>query len=213
MAGWNIDHFVGLEAIRDNNNNLCFSGGSIGWVDGRYFNVVYNKNQDKLYYALVDRDASSMAGQPITVTLKYTKTTDSPSTSKIPFEPLVEYSTDEKFIGYWIDGKKLYRKCARFNISSYTDVQKCRTFEIAAHENVSEVANFLTAGKIGSSANYLIGTTFGASNPVLPQYTPYCVITPSDNSCKVMVQCNLDNNTDPTSINGYYVLEYTKAID
>lgn len=42
--------------------------------------------------------------------LEYTKTTDTATESKVPFEPLTEYSTEERMIGYWIDGKPIYRK-------------------------------------------------------------------------------------------------------
>lgn len=45
-----------------------------------------------------------------TLILEYTKTTDAATESKVPFEPLTEYSTEERMIGYWIDGKPLYRK-------------------------------------------------------------------------------------------------------
>lgn len=44
------------------------------------------------------------------ITIYYTKTTDTAETSKVPFEPLIEYSIDEKMVGYWIDGKPIYRK-------------------------------------------------------------------------------------------------------
>lgn len=53
---------------------------------------------------------SVWSNQTIVVEAEYTKDADVTSTSKVPFEPLVEYSTDEKFIGYWISGKKLYKK-------------------------------------------------------------------------------------------------------
>ena len=48
--------------------------------------------------------------KPVRLIIEYTKTTDSPETTKVPFEPLIEYSTDEKMIGWWIDGEPLYRK-------------------------------------------------------------------------------------------------------
>jgi len=47
------------------------------------------------------------------LTVKYTKTTDSASTT-IQEDPN-EYSTDEKIIGKWIDGKPLYQKTFQFD--------------------------------------------------------------------------------------------------
>ena len=40
--------------------------------------------------------------------IEYTKTTDTPTQTIVPLEFLIEYSTDEKLIGYWIDGKPIY---------------------------------------------------------------------------------------------------------
>lgn len=50
----------------------------------------------------------------VVCTLEYTKTTDTASSPKVPYEPLVEYSESEKLIGYWIDGKPLYRRVIVF---------------------------------------------------------------------------------------------------
>ena len=42
--------------------------------------------------------------------IKYTKTTDTATSPKVPYEPLHEWSTEEKLVGYWIDGKAVYEK-------------------------------------------------------------------------------------------------------
>lgn len=42
--------------------------------------------------------------------LYYTKTTDTATSPKVPYEPLHEWSTEEKLVGYWIDGKAVYEK-------------------------------------------------------------------------------------------------------
>lgn len=75
-----------------------YNGTDIDYIAGRCQNSEYcNKNAS--------------------ITLKYTKTTDTPgSGSWTPSGiPAVHYSTDEQIIGTWIDGSTLYQKT--FNIS------------------------------------------------------------------------------------------------
>lgn len=64
---------------------------------------------------VIIRTATSRTGFNNTyVTIHYTKTTDTASYSKVPFEPLVEYSLEEKMVGFWVDGKPIYRKTVDF---------------------------------------------------------------------------------------------------
>lgn len=69
--------------------------------------VTMSTNGDSIVLSSRNMDRSTAH---VFVTLEYTKTTDTASDSKVPFEPLTEYSTEERMIGYWIDGKPLYRR-------------------------------------------------------------------------------------------------------
>lgn len=70
---------------------------------------------------------SGLANEPVIAICHYTKTTDTASSPKVPFEPLVEYSTEEKIIGYWIDGKPIYRKTINGNIEAGAITDKTTT--------------------------------------------------------------------------------------
>ena len=69
-------NIVGLSCSVSNDGNIIISnGGNQGWIGN---------------------------SARIRITIEYTKTTDNPiEQSKVPFEPLVEYSTEEKMIGYF----------------------------------------------------------------------------------------------------------------
>ena len=53
-------------------------------------------------------NVSIWANQPVYVIMRYTKTTDSAMT--VPFGSVNDYSTTERVVGTWIDGKPLYQR-------------------------------------------------------------------------------------------------------
>lgn len=81
---------IPLTYFYTSNNNYSY------WINGTDLSInIHNKTANSV-------DAE--------IIITYTKTTDTPTTSKVPFEPLHEYSTEEKLVGYWIDGKPLYQR-------------------------------------------------------------------------------------------------------
>ena len=56
----------------------------------------------------IDCTVSFWQNKPLWVTVQYTKTTDAANSFKYGTE--TDYSTDEKIVGTWIDGKPLYQK-------------------------------------------------------------------------------------------------------
>ena len=59
---------------------------------------------------------SDWYNQPVTITLQYTKTTD----SAVSIGTANEYSTDEKIVGTWIDSKPIYQKTLTVAMSGGT---------------------------------------------------------------------------------------------
>lgn len=53
---------------------------------------------------------SLTTGGTAEVYIEYTKISDTTSSPKVPYEPLHEWSTEEKLVGYWIDGSPVYEK-------------------------------------------------------------------------------------------------------
>lgn len=85
------------------------------------------------------------------ITLQYTKTTDSPVEIGID----TDYSTDEKIIGTWIDGKPLYQK-------TIISTAQVGWFDIP--HNIANVDKVLDAqiGFIHSNAYYKIGCAYSS---------------------------------------------------
>ena len=92
------------------------------------------------------------------VEIQYTKTTDTaPTTKKVPFEPLIEYSTDEKMIGYWVDGKPLYRKMVRSTVvngaisdTSIANIEHCKSIQWSLKNTMN---NAITGSPTYNGAN------------------------------------------------------------
>ena len=110
---------------------------------------VYANGKDQTYFAAVQilaadktfaiRTNYGQARQGICVRFKYVKTTDigNANIQNVPFEPLTEYSTNEKMVGYWIDGKPLYRK----TIAVKTPTQVNTTTDIPIGARVDTVVD------------------------------------------------------------------------
>ena len=98
------------------------------------------------------------------LTLEYTKTTDAASESKVPFEPLTEYSTEERMIGYWIDGKPLYRKVwSDLTIPSGNNDTKIPLGD----QNIDMIVRVSTSSKMGAIENPPLSYDTGGNNQAL----------------------------------------------
>ncbi|MBQ6734837.1 MAG: hypothetical protein IJR00_08010 [Lachnospiraceae bacterium] len=101
-----VENFVRFDGINQNNVDVVDIGGNLG-VSAACF--TFSDGTIKFVGAFASGQYMYVNAEIIII--EYTKTTDTASDSKVPFEPLTEYSTEERMIGYWIDGKPLYRKC------------------------------------------------------------------------------------------------------
>ena len=144
--------------------------------------------------------------------LEYTKTTDTASTApKVPFEPLIEYSTDEKMIGYWIDGKPLYRKV----YSGVKESKGANTKEEIASvqlpsgvtaDNVNNVygrVNLQLAG-IEKRSTFPIGTVDHNSTPSIVLYSSVY-----DTSANIYMHTTRAGS----DMRWVLIIEYTKSTD
>lgn len=100
IASLNIDELVEVSQARQSGNNYLFS---IFWDNDATNLKAYAPSNNLSIQRFI---------------IKYTKTTD----TAISIGSENEYSTDEKVIGTWIDGKPVYQKVLTgFNIGSTTD--------------------------------------------------------------------------------------------
>ena len=89
---------------------------------------------------------ANKCNQRTVIHIEYTKTTDTTTESKVPFEPLTEYGTEERMIGYWIDGKPLYRKTLTGSTGNETNINEIVNIGVANINNVIHIN-----GVIGNS--------------------------------------------------------------
>ena len=107
----NVDYISGygfFQEAYDNNKSTFW----LNTVSGNeYFRCTFNKTN-----ITIARSSNWVMQGYAWIILNYTKTTDSAATT-IQEDPN-EYSTDEKIIGKWIDGKPIYQKTYQFNTIS-----------------------------------------------------------------------------------------------
>lgn len=114
--------------------------------------------------AIIKMIAAGWLNLPIIITVEYTKTTDTASESKVPFEPLTEYSTEERMIGYWIDGKPLYRKVwSDLTIPSGNN----DTTIPLGDQNIDMIVRVSTSSKMGAIENPPLSYDTGGNNQAL----------------------------------------------
>ena len=134
---------------------------------------------------------ASRAGAVATITIRYTKTTDSP----ISIGSDTDYSTTEKIVGTWIDGKPLYQKTLYFSNITISSTQI----------NIGDLSSLNI--DFGMVVNY-IGNEHGGYFESFGHYACW-LRTPAHN---IGLQKTL--NDSPTTFSDLYItLQYTKTTD
>lgn len=163
---------------------------------------IVNTSAEK--YVNLQNNITAYNGQTLVIEFNYTKTTDTASTSKVPFEPLVEYSTDEKMIGYWIDGKKLYQKTISCGALPNT-TKKIVATEIA---NVAKVVSIDGCATIAGSSDYAIRlpyVTYATQSGIRAAGVDYRKI---DGGLEISANWDASGWTET-----YVTIKYTKTTD
>ena len=127
------------------------------------------------------------------ITARYTKTTDAANSYNYADEN--DYSTSEKIIGKWIDGKTLYQKTIDVGALPNATTKK------VAH-NISGLSKVVSISGVATN---------GIAALTLPDVDPNSI----DNATRVLCTNNgevqLTNKVDRSSFNGYVTLKYTKS--
>lgn len=145
--------------------------------------------------------------------LQYTKSTDIPGSGRWGTDgvPTHHYSTDEKIIGTWIDGKTVYEKVVTKTVSGawpqvfttleyFPNLETCIKIEIIIHRSGG---SFYTANG-SSSAEYT----------EVPQYTQYKIAASMrdiNTNPNLQYYVNGYTNTDVDKL--YFIVQYTKSTD
>ena len=164
----------------------------------------------------VDTAAGTTAALASAATGKYTARPTNTSVlyciavQNIYIDAHYDYSTDEKVVGTWIDGKPIYQKTIDFNSITYTDANKRRTFTLGTIDDVDMLVDVKGSYSVADN-NYLAGVTFVASDPVQPQYSIYGVVNSSTHKVTTYFASALVQAL--TSVKGYVTVQYTKTTD
>jgi hypothetical protein len=116
---------------------------------------------------------------------------------------LLTYSMEEKQVGYWIDGKPLYRKVINFGNLPNRDVKR-------VNHNISNIGRVI---KLTGMTQVDLGGTYGFSWSPLPLvYSGSEYIFNTTLSCnKTEIVCK--TTEDRSGFSAYIIIEYTKTTD
>lgn len=105
----NINEIIKVEGMLDYGDSSTRT--ELPWSNSNnVVTLVQTLENTKIRYRNTYKSNNTLLG---IITLYYTKTTDTATSPKVPYEPLHEWSTEEKLVGYWIDGKAVYEKTVR----------------------------------------------------------------------------------------------------
>lgn len=117
LSSYNIDTVVSIDAI----DHMIRSAGSVNrWMpNASYLETFYDPSSKYLKFR---QSYAGQASNDLYITILYTKTTDVAGQGKWTTDGVYahHYSTSEKVIGTWIDGKPLYEKCYSITLANGT---------------------------------------------------------------------------------------------
>lgn len=143
----------------------------------------------------------STALTAIAITIQYTKTTDvaGSGTYNTLEVPTVHYTTDEKVIGTWIDGKPLYRRTFYYDNQSGLSSGDNKIIQLDSAINVTKLDGFLVAPD--NNKRWILPYSKGSSTTA--------VIITDDHYINLYV--NSDSWASTRKV--YITIEYTKTTD
>lgn len=189
---------------------------SSGTGSGRFYFTYYEDSSDYAYltrlsmngstpalFYYIKSQSSSDRILDIMITIKYTKTTDTPYSGKYTTDGTEahHYSTSEKVIGTWIDGKPLYQKTINCGALPNDSIENPKY----VNHNISNLDKIVCiTGFAFSSTNYL---------PL-----PYTHTTIQNNQIGIgangtYIAITVGANTDRSNFSAYITLQYTKTTD
>ena len=93
------------------------SNGRIDYAPSEGSTIHYDSSNNGLYFYTA---GTGLVSRPIYITSRYTKTTD----SAVSIGNETDYSTTEKIVGTWIDGKPIYQKTFSCTIPNGVNVEQ-----------------------------------------------------------------------------------------
>lgn len=192
LSSSGIDKIVDLKPfIYDNSNMTIHGNGFVCWV--RY--AVPSASQN--FEVACQVTNQSYLNDTMLITLQYTKTTDSP----VSIGNDTDYSTTEKIVGTWIDGKPIYQKtveCGALPNNTTKNVAHNIT-NISEWISITGISYVNNSGKGGMSLPLVYHNSSSVNNCLLQA-----------NSENIILRTEGDRS--PYDVT-YVTLQYTKTTD
>lgn len=168
-----------------------------------------SSDRNKIRITNTTADWANLSGY---VTVKYTKTTDSANSFK--YGDPNEYSTTEKIVGSWIDGKPLYQKTITYTMPTIpTDGTRTVGAYTSTGTTIKTVVDIQAIAYNSSGAYYELLNRADkleeATNPNR-KYSRLFVMTNSASSNKNTV-CVVANDSSFSGATAYITIKYTKS--
>lgn len=198
--GATIDEFVDVEVRVKNTNgtDMCLplvdnSSTNDPFMFFMPFNNSASSNKNTVR---IDNAWVTASGLTLYVTAKYTKTTDSATSIGVD----TDYSTTEKIVGTWIDGKPLYQK----TINCGTLPSSAGNMKSTAH-GISNLDTVACINGVAKSSTGSIPLPFVSHDVTDSGKVNQIAVTLSSTSVNIITGKNRSDFT------GYVTLQYTKT--
>ena len=141
------------------------------------------------------------------ITLCYTKTTDSANSFKFGNEN--DYSTAERIVGTWIDGKYIYQKTINVTLPSSAGTETYTNIGVSVDKVIGQRCVFYRDGLSGAFGHNLItSSTFGTTNSGL--HVIVYANASSSNKNTINVKNASANSWGESGCSLYVTIQYTK---
>ena len=184
LGSLNIDTMVTMKGQLNNNGLIVTVPSyltSTGYV-GSYYDTTNNR--------VISFVGSDWYNLPLTFTIQYTKTSD----TAISIGSDTDYSTEEKIIGTWIDGKPIYQKTLSVTMPS--------NGEISIDTTSLNIASLIDAKGWHES------NVYGGLIPTPVNNGKACLVFYNKNNGQIYLY---NDFTNYGGRNGYLTIQYTKT--
>lgn len=199
-VGSSVNEFIHLNAMMKTTNNLfaplerdsnTLNGLVQAYVSGLGNSYTTSSDRNKIR---ITNSAVNFSGYTVYITAQYTKTTD--SANSFNYGDPNEYSTTEKIVGTWVDGKTLYQKTISCGALPNNTV-KSVAHNISNLNKVIEISGY----SVNPNASPKTYTPINVSNQYWSIYTS---VTPTN--IQILTNSDLSGQTET-----YVTIKYTKS--
>lgn len=203
-VGSSVNEFIHLNAMMKTTNNLfaplerdsnTLNGLVQAYVSGLGNSYTTSSDRNKIR---ITNSAVNFSGYTVYITAQYTKTTD--SANSFNYGDPNEYSTTEKIVGSWIDGKPLYQKTISCGALPNTTITRL------SHgiSNLAKVIDIQGRSESTTSSPAIRGINIPYAGNATEKKSVECWVEPTNLVLRTYMDLSQFTNT-------YVTIRYTKS--